>query len=160
MTDGAETAMRFDWIFGAIGFAALAAAPAQAADYIAHKGYAGDAGIYRGYTGVLPSCADPAVHSYIARRFAGTEREYWNSSLELTEFTRPRELGYRTWGYSFIPRRFCTAKTYTTDGRKRDVVFNIAEGLGGGSIGWGVEWCVTGLDRSYAYAPRCKMARP
>jgi hypothetical protein len=25
---------------------------------------------------------------------------------------------------------------------------------------WGVEWCVVGLDRNWAYNPRCKMARP
>jgi hypothetical protein len=25
---------------------------------------------------------------------------------------------------------------------------------------WGVEWCVVGLDRDWAYNPRCKMARP
>jgi len=31
-----------------------------------------------------------------------------------------------------------------------------------GMIGasWGVEWCVVGLDRNWAYNPRCKMARP
>ena len=29
-------------------------------------------------------------------------------------------------------------------------------------IGWGygVEWCVHGLDRNHAFAPNCKMARP
>ena len=25
---------------------------------------------------------------------------------------------------------------------------------------WGVEWCVVGLDRNWAYNPACKMARP
>jgi hypothetical protein len=25
---------------------------------------------------------------------------------------------------------------------------------------WGVEWCVTRLDRNWAYNPACKMARP
>jgi hypothetical protein len=25
---------------------------------------------------------------------------------------------------------------------------------------WGVEWCIVGLDRNWAYNPACKMARP
>jgi len=25
---------------------------------------------------------------------------------------------------------------------------------------YGVEWCVVGLDRNWAYSPSCKMARP
>ena len=25
---------------------------------------------------------------------------------------------------------------------------------------WGVEWCVVGLDRNWAYNPACKMAKP
>jgi len=25
---------------------------------------------------------------------------------------------------------------------------------------WGVEWCVVGLDRNWAYNPTCKMAQP
>ena len=27
-------------------------------------------------------------------------------------------------------------------------------------VGWGVEWCVVGLDRNWAYNPACRMARP
>jgi len=26
--------------------------------------------------------------------------------------------------------------------------------------GWGVEWCVVGLDRNLAYAPSCSVLRP
>jgi hypothetical protein len=25
---------------------------------------------------------------------------------------------------------------------------------------WGIEWCIDGLDRNWAYNPTCKMARP
>jgi len=25
---------------------------------------------------------------------------------------------------------------------------------------YGVQWCVVGLDRNWAYNPQCKMARP
>ena len=39
-------------------------------------------------------------------------------------------------------------------------VYSINEDLGIIGFGFGVEWCVGGLDRNDAYAPNCKMARP
>jgi hypothetical protein len=38
--------------------------------------------------------------------------------------------------------------------------YNIGEDLGFIGASWGVEWCVVGLDRNYAYAPACTMALP
>jgi hypothetical protein len=38
--------------------------------------------------------------------------------------------------------------------------YSIAEDLGVIGVTWGVEWCITGLDRNFAYAPACKMAEP
>ena len=137
-----------------------AATTAFAADYGRTRTYQHDAAAERGYTGLLPSCADPDVHGKVAGAFSQTERLYWGTDLQLTTFIRPREIGYRTWGPSFVPRRFCSAGTVTTDGRLRTVVYSIAERQGPASLGYGVEWCVTGLDRSLAYAPDCKMARP
>lgn len=141
---------------------ALAAggATANAADDGRATRHSGSDAVARGYTGLLPSCGDAHVHGEVAGAFSQTERLYWGTDLRLTAFIRPREIGYRTWGPSFIPRRFCSAGTYTTDGRLRTVVYSIAERQGFASLGWGVEWCVTGLDRSLAYAPDCKMARP
>lgn len=144
------------------GLASTEAAVAadRSAAYGSH-GYARhDTAIARGYSGNLPSCADAHVHGYIASAFASREREYWGTGLSLSAFTRPVELGYRSWGPEFIPRRFCSASTVTNDGRRRAVYWLVAESLGTFSIGPGVDWCVTGLDYSYAYAPDCKMARP
>lgn len=44
--------------------------------------------------------------------------------------------------------------------RTHRVYYSIVED--GGFIGasWGVEWCVDGLDRSWTYAPNCRMAKP
>ena len=47
-----------------------------------------------------------------------------------------------------------------SDGRKRAVSYWIGEDTGMIGASWGVEWCVAGLDRNWAYNPRCKMARP
>lgn len=112
------------------------------------------------YEGKLPSCDSPPVSEEIASRFALKESEFWHSDLTLDHFDRYREIAYRPWGKSFIPRRFCTARVLTSDGRHRIVSYAIAEDLGTIGVTWGVEWCVSGLDRNLAYAPACKMARP
>jgi hypothetical protein len=47
-----------------------------------------------------------------------------------------------------------------SDGRWRPVHYSIIEDGGMISASWGVEWCVVGIDRNWAYNPACKMARP
>jgi hypothetical protein len=59
-----------------------------------------------------------------------------------------------------IPRRYCSAQARISDGISRMVHFVIAEDTGLIGASWGVEWCVVGLDRNWAYNPGCKMARP
>ena len=115
---------------------------------------------YSPYSGVLPACADPAVLERIQSRFHDRESEFWNSGLEIVGFERVDEIGYRTNGLDYIPRRYCTARAYMNDQKLRSVSFSIAEDLGIIGIGFGVDWCVSGLDRLNAYAPDCKMARP
>jgi len=46
------------------------------------------------------------------------------------------------------------------DGRVRRVHYSIIEDGGFASYNQGVEWCVTGLDRNWAYNPACKAAGP
>jgi hypothetical protein len=45
-------------------------------------------------------------------------------------------------------------------GVRRAVHYAIVEDAGYLGVTWGVEWCVVGLDRNWAYSPACKMARP
>jgi len=112
------------------------------------------------YTGILPLCDDPAVSGRIVDRFASRESGYWNSSLTIQHVDRYHQLAFSPWGASFIPRRFCTARVLTSDGRYRRVSYSIGEDLGWLGATWGVEWCVDGTDRNLAFAPNCKMARP
>ncbi|WP_271199216.1 hypothetical protein [Methylopila turkensis] len=147
-------ALQFVCAFVAVVAAGSAASAADYARYESRQT------VFRGYTGALPACGDERVLGHIAGRFASRERGYWGSSLELAGFSRTRELGYRSWGAEFIPRRFCAARVVTTDGRKRSVYYEIGEGFAFAGAGWDVNWCVTGLDRNLAYAPGCKMARP
>lgn len=110
------------------------------------------------YDGALPPCQ--AALGTIASRFAQKESRFWNSSLEILDFERVREIAYRPWAAGTIPRRFCTAVALVSNGRKHAVSYWIGEDTGTIGFGWGVEWCVAGLDRNWAYNPRCKMARP
>jgi hypothetical protein len=112
------------------------------------------------YSGRLPACDDPAVLSRIQSRFSEREATYWKSGLEIAGYDRVREIGWRSPGLDYIPRRYCTARAHMNDERARQVSYWIGEDLGMIGWGFGVEWCVHGLDRNYAFAPGCKMARP
>jgi hypothetical protein len=117
-------------------------------------------GPWRGYTGVLPACDDGKVLRRITWAFAEREKLYWEPVLSLQAFEIPHEVAYMPWGNEFIPRRYCRTNVLVSDGKKRPLWYSIGEGLGEASIGWGVEWCVTGLDYNRSFAPACKMARP
>lgn len=108
----------------------------------------------------IPYCDDPAVISRIAGKFASKEAHYWGSPLTIERVDRYREIAYRPWGASYIPRRYCRARVWTSDRRRRVVTYSIGEDLGVIGASWGVEWCVSGLDRNLAYAPSCRMAAP
>ena len=113
------------------------------------------------YSGVIPACQDNWALYEIASRFHRKEARFWNSDLRLTGFEDVRETAYRPWAaYNSIPRRFCSAVAHVSDGVKRRVYYWIGEDTGMIGATWGVEWCVVGLDRNWAYNPGCKMAQP
>jgi hypothetical protein len=112
------------------------------------------------YTSQMPGCSDPGVLSEISWSFRLREIEFWNSGLEILGFDPPVEFGFRTNGYSYIPRRYCHAEAMFNDGLRRRVVYNIGEALGFIGIGSGVTWCVVGLDRNHAFSPNCRAAGP
>ena len=136
----------------AIGIAI--SAPAQAAGWLEKNFYLSGPN----YDGVLPPCE--AALGRIAARFGEKESRFWNTDLQILDFERVRETAYRPWAAGTIPRRFCSAVALVSDGRKHQVNYWIGEDTGMIGASWGVEWCVVGLDRDWAYNPRCKMARP
>lgn len=116
---------------------------------------------YAPYDNAVPACDDPSVFERIQGRFYDREAEFWNTGLEIVSFLEVKEIGYKTNGEDYIPRRYCTAQAYLNDGKKpRQLSYSIVEDQGILGYGFGVEWCVSGLDRMDAYAPKCKMARP
>jgi hypothetical protein len=96
----------------------------------------------------------------IASRFATKEGRFWNSGLTIQGFENVRQVAFHPWANDTIPRRFCTATAIVSDGKKHRVNYLIGEDTGFVGATWGVEWCVVGLDRNWAYNPACKMARP
>ena len=88
------------------------------------------------------------------------ESKFWNSALTTRDTAgstrRPSGLGIR----HKIPRRFCSGDVMLSDGKMRTVHYSIIEDGGFAGFGQGVEWCVTGLDRNWAYSPGCRAARP
>ena len=134
------------------GFGTLA--PAQAANWL-------EKGFYMtgpNYDGQLPPCE--AALGKISARFAEKESRFWNSNLQILEFEQVRETAFRPWAEGTVPRRFCSAVAVVSDELKHRVNYSIGEDTGMIGMTWGVEWCVAGLDRNWAYNPACKMARP
>jgi len=112
------------------------------------------------YVADLPTCGDPNVLAEITAKFSEREAKFWGSDLTLVEYSHIRPLAWRPWGLDTIPRRYCYAKVLTSRGRWHRVDYSIREDLGFLGVGWGIEWCVLGLDRNLAYSPSCRMARP
>lgn len=156
---------RCAWVAGLL---ALSPAAASAADYSGYSAYTPRSRTVTTYPGPavvvdtsrIPACEDPAVTREVASRFAAKESGYWNSNLTLVGFTDVRQISYRPWGHDYAVRRFCTMRALVSDGVDRAVYYSVVDEGGFVGVTWGVEWCVTGLDRNLAYAPGCRMARP
>ncbi len=112
------------------------------------------------YDGKLPACDAQNVLGKITSRFADKEHSFWNSALTITGYENIREVAYRPWAANTIPRRFCTGYVYISDRTKHQLHYSIGEDTGIISSTYGVEWCVVGLDRNWAYNPACQMAQP
>ena len=112
------------------------------------------------YDGVLPPCDYPDALVKISSRFNAKEHKFWDTDLKIVAFEQIRETAFRPWHANTIPRRFCSGIVEVNDGRKRVIHYSIAEDTGMIGATWGVQWCVVGLDRNWAYNPACKMAQP
>jgi hypothetical protein len=110
------------------------------------------------YDGRVKPCE--AALGTITSQFQEKESRFWNSSLVITAYGPVRETAFRPWQSDNIPRRYCSADVRLSDGQIHTVHYSIIEDGGFAGFGQGVEWCVTGLDRNWAYNPGCRAARP
>lgn len=118
----------------------------------------------QGYAGELPACE--AALPRITHEFAYTQEHFWAFTPVILGYERVREIAYNPWPLGSIPHRYCEGTVVVQDPRypdrprKRKVRYRIGEDTGFASIGWGVEWCVTGYDWNWAYNPACQQAGP
>jgi hypothetical protein len=110
------------------------------------------------YDGKVKPCeyALPTITS----QFRDKETAFWNSSLAITGYGNIRETAFRPWQSDNIPRRYCSGEAMLSDGKVRAVHYSIIEDGGFAGFGQGVEWCVVGVDRNWAFNPACKAAKP
>lgn len=111
----------------------------------------------------LPVCETPAVLANIQKEFAYREAKFWNSSLRVVGYENIRHVALNPWGGDHIPRRYCSATAHVDDGHRvteRRVNYVILEDLGFAGHGYGVQWCVTGVERHLHAAPNCRMMMP
>ncbi|WP_213773241.1 hypothetical protein [Bradyrhizobium sp. dw_78] len=110
------------------------------------------------YDGRVAPCE--SALSTISSQFHEKESTFWNSDLAITGFGNIRETAFRPWQSDNIPRRYCSGDVMLSDGKLRHVHYSIIEDGGFAGYDQGVEWCVTGLDRNWAYNPSCRSAKP
>src|ERR1700692_3707601 len=112
------------------------------------------------YSADVPLCDESGPLGRIRSDFHTKEARFWKSDLRLVDFVNVHEIAMRPWAAGSIPRRFCRAEALVSDGIKRPVYYSIVEDGGRSGMTYGVEWCVVGLARNWAYNPACKEARP
>ena len=107
-----------------------------------------------------PACDDNAVLNRITAHFDQAEAAYWHTGVKMAHITGARETTFRDWDPPIIATRFCTGSAYLTDGRQYNLVYWLRSEQGFAGVNWGVQFCLVGRDREYAYPPACRMLRP
>ena len=108
----------------------------------------------------MPACDYPPALNRIIGDFHAKEARFWNSQLQILGIENIQQTAVLPWAAQDIPRRFCSGTAIINDGARHAIFYSIAEDTGLISLDWGVNFCVVGLDRSLAYGPACRAARP
>jgi hypothetical protein len=108
----------------------------------------------------MPQCDYPPALNRIIGDFRAKEARFWNSRLQIVGIENIQQTAVLPWAAQSIPRRFCAGTALINDGARHAIYYSIAEDTGIDSGEWGVNFCVVGLDRDWAYGPACRAARP
>ncbi len=144
-------------LFGLVALA-LAVIPAQAADIYGYGSYGGapyQSGHHR-----LPVCDEPGVISKVVEKFTYYDTHVIGSGLAVANIGDIRETRMDVDGPSLVPRRYCDAIAYLSDGRRSEVVYLIEFQGGFASIHWNVQSCLPGFDPYRVYGAWCHSIRP
>lgn len=108
----------------------------------------------------MPACDYVPALNRIIQNFHTKEYRFWNSELRIVGIENIHETADLPWAAQSIPRRFCSGTALISDGARHPLYYSIAEDTGMIGMDWGVNFCVEGLDRNWAYNPACRSARP
>jgi hypothetical protein len=111
------------------------------------------------YDREVPPCDYVPALDRIVADFEIKELRFWSSRLQIVLLENIRETAMLPWAAQSIPRRFCSGTAVISDGLRHEIYYSIAEDTGLIGADWGVNFCVVGLDRNFAYGPACA-ARP
>jgi len=140
----------------AVALCLLSLAPARAATWLEKNFWMSGPN----YNRDIPSCEYHAALDRIIANFRTKEFRFWNSDLRIVGFENIHEITTMPWAAQSIPRRFCGGTAVISDSSKHEIYYSIAEDTGMMGIDWGVNFCVVGLDRNFAYNPSCRAAGP
>jgi hypothetical protein len=140
----------------AFGLGAVAATPVRAANWLEKNFWLSGPR----YSRDMPACDHPAALDRIIANFHIKEYGFWNSQLRIVGVENIREIDTLPWAAQSIPRRFCSGTAVINDGTRHTIDYSIGEDTGMVGMDWGVNFCVVGLDRNWAYNPACRSARP
>src|ERR1700682_148210 len=79
------------------------------------------------YSAKVPLCEESGPLSTIRSRFGTKEGRFWNSDLTIVDFANVREIAFRPWTAGAIPRRFCRADGYISEGVRGPGSYSIME---------------------------------
>lgn len=108
----------------------------------------------------MPACDFPPALDRIIGNFQTKENRFWNSELKIVDIENIHETAVLAWAAQSIPRRFCRGTALISDGARHAIYYSIGEDTGMIGMDFGVNFCVVGLDRNWAYGPACRAARP
>ena len=112
------------------------------------------------YDREMPPCDYPWALNNIMSDFQNKETVFWNSSLQIVGIDHIQQTAVLPWAAQSMPQRFCSGTARVSDGSSHRIFYSIAEATSLIGVGWGINFCVVGLDRDFAYGPHCRAARP
>ena len=112
------------------------------------------------YSREMPACDYAPAVNRVMIDFHTKEVRFWNSRLKIVGIENIRQSAYLPWAAQSIPRRFCSGTALINDGGRHRIYYSIASGTGIIGASWGVNFCVVGIDRNWAYGPNCRAAQP
>ena len=107
----------------------------------------------------FPECGDQKVLNKIVERYNWAEKHTWQRGFELDNISRARHRQTLAGGDRQINRRYCRGHAELSNGRHPTIHYLIEQRQGFASIGWNVEFCISGHDRWMAYDGSCRVLR-